>query len=380
MTHFRIQSLPNSHSDGVLSDPTGELVIKPCKQSEIDFYDSISAHPDLIPHIPAFFGKISLGADTNAAQAAGALVLPNATDPEPAIMHGVPGTMVVENAWAPSNGNRIHTDSAVVLENVAAGFKKPNILDVKLGARLWAEDAPIAKREKLDKVAEETTSKPLGLRIAGMKTYQGAPSNGEQNVTSDGYRSYKKSYGRTFSAETINQGFEEYFQLTRGVKAKGPIRKVIKRFMEDLRAIESVIGKGESRMYSASLLFVYEGHQQALQDAFAAERDIIASLNHKVSDDDDHTSANVAAADGNLAKGDGTADGSGIDTHARLDGRDGREEAEGEEEGDEVRFPAVQSLKLIDFAHAEWTPGDGPDENILHGIRNTIRILTSLAG
>lgn len=366
----------------MLSDPTGELVIKPCKQSEIDFYDSVSAHPDLIPHIPTFFGKIYLGTDTNAAQAAGALVLPNATDPEPAVIHGVPGTMVVENAWAPSNGGRIHTDSAVVLENVAAGFKKPNILDVKLGARLWAEDAPIAKRVKLDKVAEETTSKPLGLRIAGMKTYQGSPSNGEQNVTPDGYHLYDKSYGRTFSAETINQGFEEYFQLTRGVKAKGPMRKVIKRFMEDLRAIESVIGKGESRMYSASLLFVYEGNQQALQDAFAAERDIIASLNCKVSDDDDHASANVAATDGNLAKGNGTADGSGTDTDVKLNGygRDGKEEAEGEEEGDEVRFPAIQSLKLIDFAHAEWTPGEGPDENILHGIRNTIRIFTSLAG
>ena len=164
----------------MLSDPSGELVIKPCKQSEIDFYDSASAHPDLIPHIPTFFGKISLGADTNAAQTAGALVLPNATDAEPAVIHGVPGTMVVENAWAPSNGNRIHTDSAVVLENVAAGFKKPNILDVKLGARLWADDAPMAKRVKLDKVAEETTSKPLGLRIAGMRTYQGAPGSGTE--------------------------------------------------------------------------------------------------------------------------------------------------------------------------------------------------------
>ena len=364
----------------MLSDPTGELVIKPCKQSEIDFYDSTSAHPDLIPHIPTFFGKISLGADTNAAQAAGALALPNATDPEPAVIHGVSGTMVVENAWAPSNGGRIHTDSAVVLENVAAGFKKPNILDVKLGARLWADDAPMAKRAKLDKIAEETTSKPLGLRIAGMKTYQGAPSNGEQKVTSDGYRLYGKSYGHTFNAETINQGFEEYFQLTKGVKARGLIRKAIKRFVEDLRAIEIVIGQEESRMYSASLLFVYEGNQQALQDAFATERDIIASLDRKMSDDEDHTSADVATNDGNPIKGNGTANGSGTDADIRVDERDGNEEAQGEEEGEEVRFPAIQSLKLIDFAHAEWTPGGGPDENILHGIRNTIKILTSLVG
>ena len=304
--------------------------------------------------------------------------MPNATDPEPAVIHGVPGTIVVENAWAPSNGGRIHTDSAVVLENVAAGFKKPNILDVKLGARLWADDAPMAKRIKLDKVTEETTSKPLGLRIAGMRTYQGRSSNGQDNVTPDGYRVYDKLYGRTFSAETISQGFEEYFHMTQGVKAKGAIRKVIRRFVEDLRAVERVIEKEESRMYSASLLFVYEGDQQALQDAFATERDIIASLDRKISHANDPTSANVTTNTNGVVKGNGTANGNGTEGDVMVDGEE--EEAEEGEENGEVKFPAIQSVKLIDFAHAEWTPGRGRDENILHGIRNTIKILTSLAG
>lgn len=358
----------------MLSDPSGELVIKPCKQSEIDFYESTSAHPDLIPHIPTYFGKIALGADTNAAQAAGALVLPSETDPEPSVIHGVPGTLVVENAWAPSNGGRIHTDSAVVLENVAAFFKKPNILDVKLGARLWDDDAPMAKRVKLDKVAEETTSKPLGLRIAGMKTYQGAFGNGKANVTPDGYRFYDKMYGRSFSAETVAEGFEEYFQLTKGVNAKGVIRKVIKRFIEDLRALESVIDKAESRMYSASLLFVYEGDQQALQDAFVTERDIIAPLDRKISDGDDATNGKGATYDDDLTRSNVTANGNGRDAKVNVDDRDDEEEDE-----EEIKFPAIQSLKLIDFAHAEWTPGQGPDENLLCGIRNTTKILTGLA-
>ncbi|CAD6563965.1 MAG: hypothetical protein ASARMPRED_002594 [Alectoria sarmentosa] len=362
--------------DGVLSDPSGELVIKPCKQSEIDFYDSTSAHPDLIAHIPTFFGKISLGADTNPAHAAGALILPSETDPEPSVIHGVPDTMIVENAWAPSNGGRIHTDSAVVLENVAAGFKKPNILDVKLGARLWADDAPMAKRVRLDKIAEETTSKPLNLRIEGMKTYRAALINGE---TRDGYRFYDKTYGRNFTVETIAHGFEEYFQLTKGAKAKGAVRKVIRRFIEDLRAVESVIEKEESRMYSASLLFVYEGDQQALQDAFETERNIINSLDRKVSDGEDLTSGNGATNGDDLIKGNGTANGNGTDADVHVDDDDDEKE-EGEEKSEEIKFPAIQSLKLIDFAHAEWTPGQGPDENILHGIRNTTKILTSLTG
>ena len=361
----------------MLSDPSGELVIKPCKQSEIDFYESVTAHPDFVPHVPRCFGKISLGADTNAAQVSGAFVLPSETDPDPPILHGVPGTMVVENAWAPSNGGKIHTDSAVVLENVAAHFKKPNILDVKLGSRMWANDAPMAKRVKLDKVAEETTSKPLGLRIEGMKTYQGALSSAMGNATSDGYRFYDKLYGRSFSTETIARGFEEYFQLGNGVKAKGAIRKVIKRFMENLRSMESALENEESRIYSASLLFVYEGDQQTLQDAFVTERDIIASLTSKVSDGDDSTNGNVATIDDRATKGIDSTNGIGA-SDVNIGDRDGEEDEGEDDEG--VKFPAIQSLKLIDFAHAEWTPGQGPDENILRGIRNTNKILAGLAG
>ena len=360
----------------MLSDPSGELFIKPCQQCEIDFYDSVTAHPDLVPHVASYFGKISLGADTKAAQVAGAFVLPSETDPDPPIVHGVPGTMVAANAWAPSNGGKIHTDTAVVLENVAAHFKKANILDVKLGSRLWANDAPTAKRVKLEKVAEETTSKPLGLRIEGMKTYQGILSDTVGNVTSDGYRFYDKSYGRSLSTETIAQGFEEFFQLGKGVKAKGPIRKVIRRFMENLRSMESALEKEESRMYSASLLFVYEGDQQTLQDAFVTERDIIASLTSKVADGDDTTNGNGATTDDRATRGIDSTNGKRT-ADVNVGDRDGEEDA-GEDEG--VKFPAIQSLKLIDFAHAEWTPGQGPDENVLRGIRNTNKILAGLAG
>ena len=158
------------------------------------------------------------------------------------------------------------------------------------------------------------------------------------------------------------------------MKAKGQIRKVIKRFLEDLRAMESVIEKEESRMYSASLLFVYEGDQQALQDSFATERNIITSLDRKFPDGDVSTSAIVAISNDDLPKGNSTADDSGTDATVRFDAQDDEEDSE------EVRFPAIQNLKLIDFAHAEWTPGQGPDENILHGIRNTTKILSSLAG
>lgn len=252
---------------------------------------------------------------------------------------------IVEKAWTPSNGGKITTDLAIVLENIAASFKKPNILDVKLGARLWDDKAPPAKRAKLDKVSEETTSKPLGYRIAGMRTWQGSAVNNDSTsngLTTDGYRIYDKHYGRQFSADTVRQSFEDFFLLESGAVAKGPLRKVINRFLEDLEGLKLVLEREESRMYSSSLLFVYEGDQDALKEAFVAEKEDHEALLSKIA---------------------------GGETHEESDEDD-------EEEGK----PAVQALKLIDFAHAEWTPGQGKDENFLHGMVNVIKMLEGFVG
>lgn len=354
-------------SDGVLSDRAGELVIKPCKQSEIDFYESTSSHSEFAAYIPTYFGELHLGADSHQAQVAGAVTLPPKSSPQ---LPGQPDTSSAtgtEKTWSPSNGGKIQTDLAIVLENVAVDFKKPNILDVKLGARLWADDAPAAKRARLDKAAEETTSKPLGFRIAGMKTYLGDRATTPEGLSPDGYKIYDKMYGRSFNVETVRQGFEDYFLLEKGVKAKGALRKVIRRLMDDLRGMAAAIEKEESRMYSASLLFVYEGDTVALEDAFAKEKDVLAS----VVDKRGSNCPRVTNGSGN-----GQENGTGAMSEPDVDG-DGSGDSDSVEE---IKFPAIQNLKLIDFAHAEWTPGHGPDKNILHGINNVIDILAGLAG
>ncbi|KAL8854322.1 MAG: hypothetical protein Q9221_000808 [Calogaya cf. arnoldii] len=328
--------------DGVLSDPSGAVVIKPCSQAEVDFYHSTARdeHSHFATFIPTFMGTLELNSESDPAAAVVRTAILNPTEAGQSITespHTIPHAPVVEKAWAPSNGGKIKTDLAIVLENVAAPFQKPNILDVKLGARLWDDNAPPAKRTKLDKVAEETTSKSLGFRIAGMRTWQGAAAAaGSNGISKHGYRLYDKNYGRTLTTKTIRQGFEDYFLLKRGgaIARSSPLRVVVKRFLEDLKELKSALEKEESRMYSASLLFVYEGNRDALLDALAREREEPAN------------------------------------------GINGDEASE--EDDNEPQVPAVQGLKLIDFAHAEWTPGQGPDENLLHGLRFTIEILEGL--
>lgn len=63
--------------------------------------------------------------------------------------------------------NQVH--KFIVLENVAAQFQVPCILDLKMGTRVHGDDASDAKRQSQIRKCETTTSSQLGLRLCGMK-------------------------------------------------------------------------------------------------------------------------------------------------------------------------------------------------------------------
>ena len=341
-------------------------------------------------------GQLSL-TDKDPAQAAAALMQSIDINGPVNIHNGISDAIAIDNDWKPSNGGKITTDCAIAMENVAFGFKKPNILDVKLGARLWADDAPPEKRAKLDKVAGETTSRSLGFRVAGMRTWQGSHAAGQEDVSEDGYRFYDKKYGRAFTAQTVVNGFAEFFGVAKGTKIPKRTRKVINRFIEDLEDLKEILDHEESRMYSASLLFVYEGDPEVLDAGFVTEaqffdaratteshRSGIANLQssnngHATNDVDGGTSKTCCSCttNGSTNTNGGaahTTDGSYI--NGKADGID----TDTDEDADDAFFalPKIQVLKLIDFAHAQWTPGQGKDKNLLYGIENVIKILHEL--
>lgn len=95
----------------------------------------------------------------------------------------------------------------------------------------------------------------------------------------------------------------------------------------DVEAIHAMLLRHESRMYSASLLFVYEGDAEALEEGVQAEA---------------------------------------------------REEVieEEEEDDEDERIPQyISKIKLIDFAHARFCPGEGPDRNVLPGVEKVLEYL-----
>ncbi|KAF2645422.1 inositol hexaphosphate kinase 3 [Massarina eburnea CBS 473.64] len=309
--------------DGVLSDPTGAVVVKPCTAAEITFYESIAAsHSDLLPYLPTFMGSLSLSsAQDNVTVAAAESETITTADGKTERLHG----------------KKLDTELHIVLENITHGFTKPNVLDLKLGKQLWDEKAKPEKRQRLDEVANKTTSGSLGFRIAGMRAWKGekipeVPGELKEFVQGDdegGYWVYNKMYGRKFTTEDVKEGFEAYV-LPQGSSPEQLARaqEILAFFLGEVKDIISVFEKKESRMYSASILLVYEGDV----DAYAKTKQTLKSSVHV------------------------------------------EDEAEDEEED----LPKLAAVKMIDFAHATWKEGEGADENALRGMRSTADILKDL--
>jgi 1D-myo-inositol-tetrakisphosphate 5-kinase/inositol-polyphosphate multikinase len=393
------------------------LIAKPCTRQEVEFYESSALHPGFQEFMPLFIGSLSSAEQQQplaiaAAQQSGAVFLPALGDATPAqeastsqasdvSREGEPAK-VAESAWVPSGGKKLDTGLSIVLENVAAGFRRPNVLDVKLGARLWADDAPPTKRNKLDAVAKETTSSSLGYRIAGMKVWTGKNGDTDEGsltdpyatkhegkegakgevIEKDGYRRYDKWYGRSFTEQTVKQGFETF--LAGAMAGKVDRSKMIaQRLVEELQNVQQLLESEESRMYSSSVLIIYEGDPEAMEHALEEEKKIPDPRDQDGDEGEDDaddqvefeiTEESLELVDVQL--------GDGIPQKAiniSIDPSTAQFPALGDDDDEEEETPKVHDLRLIDFAHAAWTPGAGPDENVLMGIRSLIKVFQELA-
>jgi 1D-myo-inositol-tetrakisphosphate 5-kinase/inositol-polyphosphate multikinase len=321
-------------SDGTLSDPSGNLFVKPCTAAEISFYESANAsHPDLTAFMPPFMGTLSLKQQN-----------PSSPNSEPSMSTAGTGTAssLPPTDVGPMKGKPLNTELHLVLGNSTAGFVKPNILDLKLGARLWDDDAPPAKRARLDAVADKSTSGSLGFRIAGMRTWMGqeqaSVAEAEKGFvdieTPSNFKVHNKLYGRNFDAQTVVDGFRSYLCRPEAGIDMPVSAGLAGAFLDGLTQVCKVLENKELRMYSASILMVYEGDGQALREKQAMQEEGTAELPENDEDDDD--------------------------------------------DSDHLESPKILTVKLIDFAHAKFVPGEGPDENALRGVRSVIKILQEL--
>ena len=58
---------------------------------------------------------------------------------------------------------------SIKLQNLSNDFTKPNILDIKLGTRLYDENASPEKKQRMIQTAMKTTSLETGIRMTGFQ-------------------------------------------------------------------------------------------------------------------------------------------------------------------------------------------------------------------
>jgi 1D-myo-inositol-tetrakisphosphate 5-kinase/inositol-polyphosphate multikinase len=294
--------------DGVLSDESGELVIKPCTAAEIEFYqESVAEHPKFYELMPTFMGTLTLGNPAETLDSTAAQEELTQDEKDKSLLHG----------------KKLSTESAIVLENLEYGFQQANVLDLKLGARLWADGTKPDKAERLDKVAAETTSGSLNFRIAGMKVWNGQT-----------FDIYDKFYGRKFTKDNISDAFATFFSSLSAGVPKDDARQLLETILADITKARHSLERSESRMYSASILIVYEGDNNAL--------DTLMGNPPKTPRGDERAPTTLEV----------------------------KQSQDEEEDEDEDAPPVAHRVKMIDFAHAKWCPGEGPDENVIKGLKN----------
>ncbi|KAI5990883.1 hypothetical protein EDD15DRAFT_1133704 [Pisolithus albus] len=387
---------------GVQTTEDGSLLLKPALPRELEFYqlirDGVSPGIDaatatasglkpLLPWIPKFLGVLSVGNH---------------------LVENLPEMTAVRDlpVFIQANG----TTTTIVLENLTYGFRKPCILDVKLGTILYDEDASPEKKERMIHTAASTTSLSTGVRLTGFQVY--ANDHPLPELT-------PKKYGKTITPEQLPDGIARFFPFripvspsrmppsipaASNVPPSGdvvaapddiqpglppPILLILlTRLIEALARLRAALAGAEVRIVGGSILIIYEGDWESAEKAARTSEDV---------------SIGKATAEGEGLGGNerGAADDEGedeetitveVDEHGHLilddvvtgspiaESFEENEADDADEESEDEDEPRLFRLSLIDFAHTRLVPGQGPDTGVLLGIDTLTRLIRERRG
>ncbi|KAG8737363.1 hypothetical protein FRC10_008278 [Ceratobasidium sp. 414] len=279
--------------NGVKQSGEGDLFMKLCLPAERDFYPVIAADNRLAKLraiVPRFYGTLRLEGKVDES--------------------GDVGAGQLREVLATKRVAILHS---IVLENLSYRFRKPNILDIKLGTVFYDDMMSEAKKARMIKTAKETTSLDTGVRLTGFSVFDPA---------SQAYTITPKAYGKSIKAEQLPEGIARLFPET---VPRESLLKVLGAVRSKVLEVQQALAETEIRIVGGSVLIVWEGDPAALARAIE------------------------------------TAD-SGRDVMEQSDDED-------EELEESARKPGpVCIVKLIDFAHTRLAPGEGPDGGVMMGL------------
>lgn len=315
--------------DGALVDSSGAIFIKPSTDDEIAFYTTVQEHLEqedkdeeskLTDWMPLFLGTL-----------------------QPGISQGAEKTQQVTDDIKQLEKEQIAkgivdpTKKYLVIQNLLHGFKKPAIIDIKLGAILYDDKTSDEKKKRLEDVSRTTTSGSLHYRVCGMKLYGttipdlSCFNDVEEHVVKDedGYIVFDKWYGRSLTLENISENFKIFFcnnDLPNEIQ-----QIVIRNTFTRLQLLYNCLLSEEVRIRSGSILLAFENDVDRWKEMQNEDPIFKDDLPYDDNDDDD-----------------------------------------------ENTVAPLSLLSLIDFAHAKFTPGQGHDEDIVVGVENLMNVVEGL--
>lgn len=381
-------------SPGTIVSEDGSIFIKPATKAEKDFYDTINytqGYEELAKLCPRYYGCLKDFKDVLDIEEIVQEKFEVATTPGAG--HHKSGEPI-ETHSKHGGSKAISTTLAIALESLTDPFQEPNTLDIKLGTVLYDNDATLDKKERFTKVTVTSTNREYGFRFAGMKVFKGHDARpdfakrteGIPQITKDRFCEYDGKWGKELKDEEVKDAFRSFLFVPEARVDAEMSRYVAQKFLGEVTKMKEVLEQLVTRMYSASILFVYEGDGDELRKQIeyqknldSGEEKLRPNLKWKRPQDD---------------------------SDDEDEGNDDEDEGDNYDENGEPKYihPAVFKCKLIDFAHAtlgkaamehqgydpkdteetheakraKRVPAVGEDKNMLKGIERIITLLKAV--
>eukprot|EP01112_Ceratiomyxa_fruticulosa_P007425 TRINITY_DN1925_c0_g1_i1.p2 TRINITY_DN1925_c0_g1~~TRINITY_DN1925_c0_g1_i1.p2 ORF type:complete len:366 (+),score=75.21 TRINITY_DN1925_c0_g1_i1:150-1247(+) len=165
-------------------------VYKPLINRELEIYESLQAHPTLLPFVPTFHGTVDLDSEyLSSLQWRNKNLKSEKEDKEKSSIVDTtdkdkntdihPWSKLMHSKQKDFLKNEIHSSSSLIkskqryliLQDLTFGFQQPCILDIKMGTRQFGDNASESKRLSKEAKRIATTSSTLGIRLCGMQVY-----------------------------------------------------------------------------------------------------------------------------------------------------------------------------------------------------------------
>jgi len=159
--------------------------------------------------------------------------------------------------------------SFINMQNLLTNYHNPNVIDIKLGTRLYDDDADDMKKQKMIAMANNTTSAATGIQISALQIFD----KPEQRIKKIG-----KTYGKMLTVENLPHALLRFFynitepvyknsiysneeELDKSFLNREPSNYTVgffKAILAQIYELRDAAYNSHTRIYGSSLCIIYE--------------------------------------------------------------------------------------------------------------------------